>query len=131
MLILLSLIICLFTNFIEFGHFLFGAGHIENTTNLALMTGGPVWNASRGMHSWEKNRLGWMEFKDVPLNKNSIVKVRDYHTTGDVVRIKLSKSEWYLIENHQKLSPNDWAKDKGIYIFHVKNSKNCVVFLKS
>jgi len=47
----------------EFGHFLFGSGHIENVTNLALMTGGPVWNASRGMHSWERERLDWINYK--------------------------------------------------------------------
>ncbi|MCB0731018.1 MAG: hypothetical protein KDC88_08295, partial [Ignavibacteriae bacterium] len=46
----------------EFGHFLLGAIHIENVTNLALMTGGPVWNASRGMNSWERYKLGWKDY---------------------------------------------------------------------
>jgi M6 family metalloprotease-like protein len=106
----------------EFGHLLFGAGHIENTTNLALMTGGPVWNASRGMHSWERSRLGWTDFEDIQLDKNTSIEIDDYMTTGNAYRIKLNDKEWFILENHQKLSKNDWAKDKGVYIFHVNNA---------
>lgn len=106
----------------EFGHLLFGAGHIENVTNLALMTGGPVWNASRGMHSWERNKLKWLNYIDVPTTKNSTYQINDYLTTGEVLRIKLSNKEWFIIENHQKLSSHDWAGDKGIYIYKVKSA---------
>lgn len=102
----------------EFGHLLFGAGHIENITNLALMTGGPVWNASRGMHSWERARLGWNEYVDIPLNKNSTLKLEDLYSSNKTYRIKLSNSEWFILENHQGKSKNDWAKDKGVYIYH-------------
>jgi M6 family metalloprotease-like protein len=107
----------------EFGHFLFGAFHIENTTNLALMTGGPVWNASRGMHSWERYKLGWMNYKDIPLNTNSDIELDDYITTGEAARLKITENEWYVLENHQQLSNNDWAKSKGVYIYHVENAK--------
>lgn len=106
----------------EFGHFLFGAGHIENTTHLALMTGGPVWNASRGMNSWEKEKLGWIEYKDISTELNSTLQVNDYHTSGEAYRLKLSDKEWYVFENHQGISKNDLAKDKGIYIYHIKNA---------
>lgn len=106
----------------EFGHLLFGAGHIENVTNLALMTGGPVWNASRGMHSWERSRLGWINFKDIPLERNTTVLLDDYHVSGNAYRIKLSEKEWYILENHQKISDHDWARDKGVYIYHIKNA---------
>ncbi len=101
----------------EFGHLLFGAGHIENTTNLTLMTGGPVWNACRGMNSWERVYLDWMKFKDVNTNENSEVWLDDYLTTNSALRIKLKNNEWFIIENHQKKSRNDWAGDKGIYIY--------------
>lgn len=104
----------------EFGHLLFGAGHIENTTNLALMTGGPVWNASRGMHSWERVRLGWMKYIDIPNDRNTSILLEDYHSTKQAYRIKLSEKEWYVLENHQNVSKHDWAKDKGVYIYHVK-----------
>lgn len=46
----------------EMGHYLFGGGHINYTTNLCLMSGLPVWNGSRGMHSWERQKLGWINF---------------------------------------------------------------------
>jgi M6 family metalloprotease-like protein len=105
----------------EFGHLLFGAGHIENVTNHALMTGGPVWNASRGMHSWEKARLGWSDYVDIPLNKNSKLKIEDVSESSKTYRIKLSDKEWIILENHQNLSANDWAIDKGIYIYKVRN----------
>lgn len=42
----------------EMGHYLFGGGHINYLTNLCLMQGEPVWNGSRGMHSWEREHLG-------------------------------------------------------------------------
>ena len=105
----------------EFGHLLFGAGHIENVTNQAVMTGGPVWNASRGMHSWEKARLGWSDYVDIPMNKNSKLRIEEVSESNKVYRIKLSEKEWIILENHQNISKNDWAKDKGIYIYKVKN----------
>ncbi len=105
----------------EFGHFLLGAGHLNGVTNLALMTGGPVWNASRGMHSWERARLGWMKFVDVKAGVDVEYTLPDYMTTSSALRLKLSKNEWFVIENRQKISPNDKAGDKGIYIYHIKN----------
>lgn len=106
----------------EFAHFLFGGGHIRNTTNLSLLNTGPVWNESRGMHSWERERLGWINYTEVQLDKNLSFTLDDYITTGDVLRISLNKNEWYLVENHQKISQHDWAKDKGIYIYHIQNA---------
>ncbi len=105
----------------EFGHFLLGAGHIEGTTNLALMTGGPVWNASRGMHSWERARLGWMKYTDVKPGIDAGYILPDYMTTGSALRLKLSEKEWFVIENRQKISRHDKAGDKGIYIYHILN----------
>ena len=101
----------------EFGHLLFGAGHMENTTNLALMTGGPVWNASRGMNSWERARLGWNEYVDISIDRNSTIKIEDSHTCNKTYRMKLSETEWFILENHQSLSKHDWAQDRGVYIY--------------
>jgi len=106
----------------EFAHFLFGGGHIRNVTNLSLLNAGPVWNESRGMHSWEREKLDWINFIDVPLDKNSTITLDDYITTGDVLRIPVSKNEWYLVEKHQNISSHDWAKDEGIYIYHIQNA---------
>ncbi len=108
----------------ELGHFLFGAGHIENVTDLALMTGGPVWNASRGMHSWERNYLGWINYRNAVLNKDSSYILSDYITTGDALRLKLNEKEWFVLENHRHLSVHDKSGDKGIYIYHITHASS-------
>ncbi len=105
----------------EFGHFLLGTGHISGVTNLALMTGGPVWNASRGMHSWERARLGWINFVDVTPGIDAEYSLPDYMTTNSALRLKLSDKEWFVIENRQKISPHDKAGDRGIYIYRILN----------
>lgn len=105
----------------ELGHFLFGGGHIEGVTNLALMTGGPVWNASRGMHSWEKEKLGWIDFIEADSAGIKTYLLRDYMTTGDALKIPLSENEYYIIENRQKLSRHDKAGDRGLYVYHLLN----------
>lgn len=101
----------------EFCHYEFGGGHIPGTSNLAIMPGGPAWNAERGMHPWEREKLDWIDYQDK--SKDDIIYVSDFYTTDDVYRIPVSTTEYFLIANHQDISPHDWAKDKGIYIHHV------------
>ena len=105
----------------EYGHYLFGADHIHYTGNLSLMTDG-VWNASRGMHAVERERLDWLDYQDK--TTDDLIYISDYMTTNDVYRIPLYDNnnelkEYYLIENRQKISQDDWAGDKGVYIYHV------------
>ncbi len=107
----------------ELGHFLFGAGHIEGVSNLALMTGGPVWNASRGMLSVEREQLGWINYYEVDTSIDSFYTLHDYMTTGEALCVKLSDTEQYIVENRQKLSRHDAAGDRGIYIYHVIQHK--------
>ncbi len=107
----------------EYGHYLFGGIHLHHTGNLSLMTDS-VWNASRGMHAVEKERLDWLDYQDK--TTDDLIYISDYMTTNDVYRIPLYDSsnnlkEYYLIENRQKISQHDWAGDKGIYIYHVTN----------
>ncbi|MFH1197986.1 MAG: hypothetical protein V1720_19950 [bacterium] len=102
----------------EFGHFLFGAMHIEGLTNLCLMAGGPVWNAARGMVSWEKEQLGWISYTDVDTTRDVVYRLGDFQTTGQVLRINTSPDEYFMIENRDKKSIHDWAGDKGVYIYH-------------
>ncbi|MCL5030503.1 MAG: T9SS type A sorting domain-containing protein [Bacteroidetes bacterium] len=103
----------------ELGHYLFGGGHIFGVSNLAIMTGGPVWNSSRGMHSWERWKLNWLDYTDV--NSNSTVTATDYMTTRNVYRASISSSEYYSFENREKISSHDWAGGKGVYIYHVSD----------
>lgn len=108
----------------EYGHHLFGSGHIENVSNLALMTGGPVWNASRGMHSWERQKMGWINFTDK--STDTSVTIADYITANQVYRVPLpgTATEYFLIENRKKQSTHDWAGDIGFYIYHVTKATN-------
>ena len=106
----------------ELGHFFFGSGHIQGVTNLAVMTGGPVWNASRGMHSWERARLGWIKYTDVNPGVDKVFTLPDYMTSGKALRLKLSAKEWFVVENREHLSVNDKSGDKGIYIYHINNA---------
>jgi len=106
----------------ELGHFMFGSGHIQGVTNLAVMTGGPVWNASRGMHSWERERLGWIKYTDVKPGIDKVFTLPDYMTSDKALRLKLSDKEWFVVENREHLSVNDKSGDKGIYIYHINNA---------
>lgn len=104
----------------EMGHYLFGGDHIANASNLCLMTGGPVWNASRGMHSWERQKLGWISFTDK--STDGSVTMSDYMTTDQVYRVPINSGEYFLIEDRQKLSSHDKAGDTGFYFYRISNA---------
>jgi M6 family metalloprotease-like protein len=89
----------------EMGHYLFGSGHIFGISNLGLMNGGPAFNASKGMISWERERLGWIDYTDK--TTDGTITLTDYMTTDDVIRVPVSSTECFLIENRKKYSPHD------------------------
>lgn len=108
----------------EFGHYLFGGGHLGVVPNLSLMHGnGYAWNASRGMCSWERERLNWIDYTEVNSAADSvIITLNDFLTTDNVVKINTGYTgEYFLLENRQCLSFHDYAKDKGLYIYHITN----------
>lgn len=57
------------------------------------------------INGWERWMLGWIELeKDLKDEKdNGIYNIKDYATTGDIIRIKIphTKSQYLWIENHQ------------------------------
>jgi tetratricopeptide (TPR) repeat protein len=69
------------------------------------------------MLSWERQRLGWLSYRDIA--SDTSFTLTDYMTNRDVVRVPLSSTQYYLIENRQKISPHDCAGGKGIYIYRV------------
>lgn len=101
----------------EMGHYFFGSGHIDYVSNLALMTRRPVWNASRGMHSWERQKLGWINYTNK--STDGSVTMSDYLTADQVYRVPISSTEYFLIENRKKISPHDKAGDTGFYFYRV------------
>jgi len=106
----------------EMGHYLLGGGHISNVSNLALMTGGPVWNASRGMHSWERQKLGWINYTNK--STDGSVTMSDYLTADQVYRVPISSTEYFLIENRKKISPHDKAGDTGFYFYRITSASS-------
>ncbi|MGA9291638.1 MAG: hypothetical protein WBV81_03555 [Ignavibacteriaceae bacterium] len=77
-------------------------------------------------NSFERSLLGWIDVKSISnsiAGKYKNIKLRDYVTTGDVIRITIDslKKEYFYIENHRKLSY--WENnhvfgnvEKGIYV---------------
>ncbi|PJA95396.1 MAG: hypothetical protein CO129_11970 [Ignavibacteriales bacterium CG_4_9_14_3_um_filter_34_10] len=106
----------------EMGHYLLGGGHISNVSNLALMTGLPVWNASRGMHSWERQKLGWINYTNK--STDGSVTMSDYLTADQVYRVPISSTEYFLIENRKKISPHDKAGDTGFYFYRITSASS-------
>ncbi|MEW6654940.1 MAG: T9SS type A sorting domain-containing protein, partial [Bacteroidota bacterium] len=106
----------------EMGHYLFGGGHIDFASNLCLMSGLPVWNASRGMHSWERQKLGWISYTDKTTDGS--VTMFDYLTSDQVCRVPINSSEYFLIENRQKLSSHDQAGDTGFYFYKINAAQS-------
>ena len=85
-------------------------------------------------NSFERSTLGWINIKSITQYSDSYsatikdFKLRDYVTTGDALRIPIDsvKSEYFYIENHQKLSY--WENnhtfgnvEKGIYVIRQDN----------
>lgn len=104
----------------ELGHYLLGGGHIDGAGNLCLMSGTPAWNSSRGMHSWERQKLGWISYTDKTTDGS--VTMSDYMTADQVYRVPINSSEYFLIENRGKLSSHDKAGDTGFYFYKVTGS---------
>ncbi len=52
------------------------------------MTGGLVWNASCGTHSWEKQKLGWINYTDKSTDRSVILS--DYMTADQVYSAPIS-----------------------------------------
>lgn len=118
----------------EFGHWLLGG----NEFHTKLGTWGLVdgWGTPGGcMNSFERSRLGWMNFIDIDdiSTQRTMTNVRlyDYVTTGEALRIRVpggSPNEYYLIENHQRISsfdvPDANVPDaKGIYVLHQESDE--------
>jgi M6 family metalloprotease-like protein len=101
----------------ELGHYLFGSGHIDYASNLCLMSNLPVWNSSRGMHSWERHKLGWISYTDK--TTDGTVTMSDYMTADQVYHVPVSSSEYFLIENRLKQSSHDKAGGTGFYYYRI------------
>lgn len=114
----------------EFAHYLIGNNSYHSGYGFWGML--DAWGKKTQVaNSFERSLLGWINVKSIG---NSIaktyknIKLRDYVTTGDAVRISIDilKHEYFYIENHQNLSY--WEKnhifgkvEKGIYVIRQDN----------
>jgi len=111
----------------EFGHYLFGSWHGGPYGGNGLMKDPPGWIGDVGMHSYERKRLGYMDFTDI--TEDTRVTITDYLTTNVAYRVFVpgSTSEYYVLENRKKLSIYDRPYSTGLVISHITgNSTGCI-----
>ena len=112
----------------EFGHHLLGG------MNFHIKTG--VWGIMAGygsrcqvVNSYERHRLKWITCSEN--TANTTYTLTDYLTTGNAVRIPIpSTTDYYYIENHQRLNTLDnidhssSTAGKGVYVLYQSGTDN-------
>ena len=97
--------------------------HNGRLTNLSPLNGNQVGYGQQivGMNAWERERLGWISYIDI--SSDQTVTLSDYITSGMAVKIPVTDTKHYIIENRQKeseLYDNAWGK--GLYIYRAIDS---------
>lgn len=116
----------------EIGHKLFGGGHpSELYGGLGLMS-----NASAGyaMNSFERQLAGYLSYRELTPERDTIITMRDYVTHDDAVLITVPDllRSYYALEFRSKVDPWDTAPAEGLYIYRLydswgKNQKQALV----
>jgi M6 family metalloprotease-like protein len=90
----------------EFGHYIFGAHHWN--------WGGIMGGFTFAMNGWERERVGYIAYTDVTQDNFTAV-LGDFISEGDILRIPIpgSSTNYFLVENHQRLSHYDQIKQGG------------------
>lgn len=129
----------------EYGHYLFGSTH---TLQGGLMSGdvpehsSSYYGGTFMMNGWEKERLGYTNYI-IPIIDGQEIVLRDFVQSGDVLKIPVPfdnplSPTFFLVENHQRLSPydqinrggefqgayNSSSVGSGIYILLVRNGNS-------
>lgn len=115
----------------EFGHYLFGGDHPRESGVMANGTGGGTF----AMSAIERETLGYITIE--PLYNGQTKTIGDYLTTGDALKVSISSTEYFVIENHRRLNHHDQiirggaiqgALDpnttigQGMYVWYVRGS---------
>jgi M6 family metalloprotease-like protein len=119
----------------EFGHWLLGGNEYHTMLGTWGLLNG--WGTPSGcMNSFERERLGWINFNtinytDYP-NPTTITSLTlpDFITTGTAYRLNIpggGTNEYYLLENHQRLSAfdipdNNVTTAKGVFVLKQSSS---------
>jgi hypothetical protein len=110
----------------EFGH-VWGLDHQYSPGLWTLMSQRRPGNGSF-MNSLEREQLGWISFHDVTTSQTA--SLRDFGTYGDAYRLSLGSGQFFLLENHQRVSQYDnpdITGAKGLFMLRqYTNSEQCV-----
>lgn len=103
----------------EFGH-VWGLNHLYAPGTWAIM-GQRTPSTASFMNAIEKEQLGWISFNTI--TTTTTFTLPDFGSTGTVYRVQIpGTSEYYILENHQKLTmydvPDKTSGGQGLYILH-------------
>lgn len=87
----------------EFGH-VWGLNH-QYSPGLWTLMGTRRPNNGSFMNSFEREQLGWIAYHDITTSQTT--SLRDFGTERDAYRLSLGNGEYFLLENHQRLSQYD------------------------
>jgi M6 family metalloprotease-like protein len=101
-------------------------GESEGIGNWGLMGAGS-WGGDNDtperpshMSAWEKDRLGWVDPTEVTSDRD--IELRPVETHPDVIRIKISTDEYYLIEYRRKTGFDVSLHGSGLLIWRINDS---------
>jgi hypothetical protein len=87
-----------------------GCGEVDRTT----------WTTPTHMTSYEKLQLGWIGNEIVvPSALNQVLTLEPVQSSEQVLRIRLSQTEYLLVENRQQIGFDLNLPSSGVLVFHV------------
>jgi len=115
----------------EFGHAL-GLPDLYATANDATnegiggwgLMGAGNWNIPTSpahMEAWSKMQLGWAPVQTISTSQHVVLD--PVENTGNIVRINVpGTSEYFLLENRQKVGSDLYLKSSGLLVWHVDSA---------
>lgn len=74
------------------------------------------------MEAWSKMQLGWVPVRTISTNMTHVV-LDPIETTGDIIRLNIEgTSEYFLLENRQRIGSDIALKGTGLLIWHVDSN---------
>lgn len=106
----------------EFGHKLLGEGHpTELFCALGMM--GKAGNGY-AMNSFERHLAGYIAYREIAAEVDTVIVLRDYVSTGDAALLPLIRQPrgYYALEYRTRISEWDTAPRRGLYAFRIYDS---------
>lgn len=116
----------------EFGHAL-GLPDLYPTSETSVgegigawgLMGAGNWNTPTSpahMEAWSKMQLGWVPVRTISSDQTRVV-LDPIETTGDIIRLDIpGTSEYFLLENRQRIGSDVALKSTGLLIWHVDST---------